>query len=114
MSAAHSMLITGKLPAPWKRSGKAWIDLVPGAQVLLPGIGFKLYMDRIDGYFELRLVYRLRGRVETFSAELGVMLDLSGVLGHPCVVIPRAIRPCNDKDPAAVLLEVATLIEEAA
>jgi len=109
---ADHMLVTGKLPAGWK-SEKYWIDLVPGAEVELPGeIRFRCFMDRINNAFHLRLAYTLADRPNEFGTELGAMLDLSLITGFPCVLIPRAIKPASAELPAAVLLEFGKVVPQ--
>ncbi len=108
----HTMLTTGKIPAPWHREGKIWLDMVPGAEVELPGIAFACRMDRRDNAFHLALKYQLEGAAQEFSAELGASLNLTPIAGFHCIVIPRAIRPCDEKRPAAVQLEIATIRQE--
>jgi len=104
----HVMLTTAKLPTQWLKSGRVWLDMTPGAEVELPGIGFRCRMHRRDDRFELELEYAVSGESHTHIAEMGAMLDVSRITGYPCVVIPRAIRPCNAEKPAAVMLEIAT------
>lgn len=108
----EQLLIQGKLAAGWL-SDKYWIDLVPGAQVELPGdITFTCCMDRINDAFELRLEYRIGESDHSFNAVLGDFLDLSLITGFPCVLIPRAIKPCSAELPAAVLLEFAKVVPQ--
>jgi len=106
------LLVTGSLPAGWN-SERYWIDLVPGAEVELPGaVVFRCFMDRINDAFHLRLAYSLHGNDQEFSAVLGSFLDLSLITGFPCVLIPRAIKPANTELPAAVLLEFARVVPQ--
>jgi len=110
--AADQMLVTGKLPAGWQ-SERYWIDLVPGAEVELPGeIRFRCFMDRINNAFHLRLAHTMGDSPHEFGTELGAMLDLSLITGFPCVLIPRAIKPANADLPAAVLLEFGQVIPQ--
>jgi len=108
----EQLLVTGKLPDCWF-SDKHWIDLVPGAQLVLDGkIIFTCLMDLIDGQFHLRLEYQMGDHPHGFTAELGGVLDLSLITGHPCVLIPRAIKPANTELPAGVLLEFARVVSQ--
>jgi len=94
-----------RFPEQFKVS-KYWIDLLPGAEVALPcGIVFRCVMERSAMGFELKLFYRRDGDTHTFNQPLHTQMDLSLLTGFPCVLIPRAIKPCDDDLPAAVMLE---------
>ena len=107
-AAHHCVLVTGKLPEPW-RGERAWIDLVPGAEIEAPGGILRCFMDRQENAFCLRLEYQEHDATHAVVAELGGPIDMSMAAGFPFVVIPRALRPCDAEHPAAVMLEFASL-----
>lgn len=112
----HVMLTPGNLPAPWREANHVWLDMAPGAQISLPGIGFCCQMQRSASgdRFELELHHSIAGQDHMHRAELGAIMDVSSIVGYPCVVIPRAIRPCTAAKPAAVMLEIMEVRREAA
>jgi len=104
--------VRGKLPKAWQ-SETLWIDMLPGAEIELPGkLRFRLAVDICDGVHVMRLFYNYAGSDQTFTADLCTPLDLSVITGFPCVLIPRAIRPASSKEPAAVQLEFGRVMPQ--
>ena len=104
----YQVLNMGKAPAPWQQD-RVWIDLIPGAEAPLPGMALRCVLNRVDGEFQLAVEWNLSGTPDVVKAELGQIINLRHIVGYHCYLIPRALRPCTDLNPAAVLLEINSI-----
>ena len=103
------MLNIGKAPKPWQQE-RVWIDLIPDAEVMLPGMALRCEMKMVDHQFELAVLWNLSSASllpdDAVQVPLGQVINLKPIVGYHCYLIPRAMRPCTDLTPAAVLLEI--------